>query len=255
MGLVDGKKALILGVANERSIAFSIAQRLVEEGAQVALTYQGEALESRAHKLAEALGTQVVVPCEVTNDADIERMFDTVGGQLGGIDMLVHAIAFAGKEALMGQYLDVSRQAFKQCMDISVFSFTALAARGAKLMTNGGSMLTLTYYGAEKVVRNYNVMGVAKAALEASVRYLAEDLGPQGIRVNAISAGPLKTLSAKGVRGFNSILATVSERAPLRRNITGPDVGASALYLLSDLSHGVTGEVVHVDSGYNIVGL
>ncbi len=255
MGLVSGKKALVLGVANERSIAFAIAQRLAEEGAQVALTYQGEALEKRARKLAEALGTQAVVPCDVTSDDDIARMFDTVGGQLGELDMLVHAIAFAGKEALMGKYGDVSREQFKQCMDISVYSFTALAARGAVLMPNGGSMLTLTYYGAEKVVRNYNVMGVAKAALEASVRYLAEDLGPQGIRVNAISAGPLKTLSAKGVRDFNSILSQVTERAPLRRNITGADVGASALFLLSDLSHGVTGEVLHVDSGYNIMGL
>ena len=255
MGLVSGKKALVLGVANERSIAFAIAQRLAEEGAQVALTYQGEALEKRAQKLAEALGTQVVVPCDVTSDDDIARMFDTVGGQLGELDMLVHAIAFAGKEALMGKYGDVSREQFKQCMDISVYSFTALAARGAALMPNGGSMLTLTYYGAEKVVRNYNVMGVAKAALEASVRYLAEDLGPQGIRVNAISAGPLKTLSAKGVRDFNSILSQVTERSPLRRNITGADVGASALFLLSDLGHGVTGEVLHVDSGYNIMGL
>jgi enoyl-[acyl-carrier protein] reductase I len=255
MGLVSGKKALVLGVANERSIAFAIAQRLAEEGAQLALTYQGEALAARAHKLAEALQSAVVVPCEVTRDDDIERMFDAVGEQLGGVDFLVHAIAFAGKEALMGQYSDVSREAFKQCMDISVFSFTALAARASKLMSNGGSMLTLTYYGAEKVVRNYNVMGVAKAALEASVRYLAEDFGPQGIRVNAISAGPLKTLSAKGVRDFNSILTQVTERAPLRRNITGHDVAATALFLLSDLSNGVTGEVVHVDSGYNIMGL
>ena len=255
MGLVSGKKALVLGVANERSIAFAIAQRLAAEGAQVALTYQGEALAERARKLADALETEIVVPCDVTNDDDIERMFETVAGALGGLDILVHAIAFAGKEALMGQYADVTREQFKECMDISVFSFTALAKRGAKFMPHGGAMLTLTYYGAEKVVSNYNVMGVAKAALEASVRYLAEDFGPQGIRVNAISAGPLKTLSAKGVRGFNSILAQVTERAPLRRNITGADVGASALFLLSDLSNGVTGEVVHVDSGYNIMGL
>lgn len=255
MGLVKGKKALVLGIANERSLAYAIAAKLADEGATLAVTYQGEALEGRVHKLAEALHAGTVLPCDVTRDSEIEDLFASIQRDMGQLDILVHAIAYAGREALSGAYSDVSRAAFLQAMDISVFSFTALARHAARLMPDGGAMLTLTYYGAEKVVRNYNVMGVAKAALEASVRYLAADLGARGIRVNAISAGPVKTLSAKGVRDFNSVLSQVDEKAPLRRNITSEEVGSAGLFLLSDHSGGITGEVVHVDAGYNIIGL
>jgi enoyl-[acyl-carrier protein] reductase I len=255
MGILSGKKALVLGIANERSLAFAIARRLADEGAALAVTYQGAALEARVRKLAEALPAATVVPCDVTSDAEISSLFERVEQELGGLDILVHAVAYAGREALSGAYSDVSREGFLQAMDISVFSFTALARHAAALMKDGGAMLTLSYYGAEKVVRNYNVMGVAKAALEASVRYLAADLGSRGIRVNAISAGPVKTLSAKGVRDFNSVLSQVEERAPLRRNITSGEVGAAGFFLLSDLSGGMTGEIIHVDAGYNIIGL
>jgi enoyl-[acyl-carrier protein] reductase I len=255
MGLVQGKRALVLGIANERSLAYAIAQKLSSEGATLALTYQGEALEERVKSLAVNLGSDHVLPCDVTDEAQLDRLFEVVGQELGGLDILVHAIAFAGRDALTGFYHGVSRLAFQQSMDISVYSFTALARRAAAVMEAGGSLLTLTYFGAEKVVRNYNVMGVAKAALEASVRYLAEDLGPQGVRVNGLSAGPVKTLSAKGVRDFNSMLSAVEMKAPLRRNITTEEVGKAALFLLSDLSSGVTGEILHVDAGYNIIGL
>jgi enoyl-[acyl-carrier protein] reductase I len=255
MGLVNGKRALVLGIANERSLAFAIAQKLAGEGATLALTYQGGALEERVRKLAEELQARLVVPCDVTSDAEIQRTFQVVGGELGGLDLLVHAIAYAGREALAGDYCAVTRETFLQAMDISVYSLTALAREAAPLMREGGAMLTLTYYGSEKVIRNYNVMGVAKAALEASVRYLAADLGPRGIRVNAVSAGPVKTLSAKGVRDFNAMLAHVGEKAPLKRNITAQEVGALALFLLSDLGSGITGEVVYVDAGYHIVGM
>lgn len=255
MGLVSGKRALVLGVANERSLAHAIAQKLSDEGATLALTYQGEVLEERVRSLAQPLGAALVLPCDVGRDEDIETLFDVVGKELGGLDILVHAIAFAGREALAGAYHAVTRAGFAQALDISVYSFTALAHAAAPLMSQGGALLTLTYYGAEKVVPNYNVMGVAKAALEASVRYLAADLGPQGVRVNAISAGPVKTLSAKGVRDFGSMLSVVADKAPLRRNIDALEVGNAALFLLSDLATGITGEILYVDAGYNIMGM
>jgi enoyl-[acyl-carrier protein] reductase I len=253
---MSGKKALVTGIANERSLAYFIASKLVAEGAELVLTYQGEALEARVRKIAETLQTENVVECDVCLDKEIDALFDRIGSDMGGLDAMVHAIAYADKDALSGRYCDVSRAAFLQAMEIGAFSFAAMAKRAAALMEDtGGSMLTLTYYGAEKVVQNYNVMGVTKAALEASVRYLANDLGPSGIRVNAISAGPVKTLSAKGVRDFNSILTRISDKSPMRRNITGAEVGDAALFLLSDLSSGVTGETMHVDAGYNIIGV
>ena len=256
MGLLDGKKALILGLANERSLAYAIAQRLVAEGATLAVTYQGQALEERVRGLAEALKTTTVLPCDVGNDAALDALFDTVGRDLGGLDMLVHAIAYAEKEDLVGPYYTVSRRGFLTALEIGAYSFTALARGAAPLMEGrAGSMLTLTYFGAEKVIPHYNIMGVTKAALEASVRYLANDLGPRGIRVNAISAGPIKTLSAKGVSGFNAMLTHARAKSPLQRNISGEDVGAAALFLLSDLGAGVTGEIVHFDAGYNIIGM
>ena len=256
MGLMEGKRALVTGIANERSLAYFIALKLASEGAQLALTYQGEVVEARVRKLAETLQTDILIECDVTQDRQIDAMFDTVGDQLGGLDVLVHAIAYADKEALSGRYCDVTRAAFLQAMEIGAFSLAAMAKGAAPLMEDaGGSILTLSYYGAEKVVPNYNIMGVTKAALEASVRYLANDLGPSGIRVNAISAGPVKTLSAKGVRDFNSILTRISDKSPMRRNISGTEVGDSALFLLSDLSSGVTGEIMHVDAGYNTIGI
>lgn len=257
MGLVSGKKALVTGIANERSLAYAIAQKLVSEGATVALTYQGEALEERARKLADTLQTSVVVPCDVGRDEDIDRMYETVGQEMGGIDILLHSIAFAEKEDLVGAYYTVSRRGFLKALEIGAYSFTALARGARPLMEaqGGGSMLTLTYFGAEKVIQHYNVMGVAKAALEASVRYLANDLGPEKIRVNALSAGPIKTLSAKGVSDFNSMLVHSREKAPLQRNVTGEDIGSAGLFLLSDLASGITGEVMHVDCGYNIIGM
>ncbi len=254
MGLVQGKRALVMGIASARSLAHAIAQKLADEGAELLVTYQGENLEERVRELAEPLGAKLVLPCDVRDDAEIEQLFAVIQKEVGGLDLVVHAIAFAGREALAGAYFDVQRAAFLQALDISVYSFTALARAAAPLMPSGGALLTLTYYGAEKVVRNYNVMGVAKAALECSVRYLAEDLGPRGVRVNAISAGAVKTLSAKGVRDFNNILAVGREKAPLRRNIDAEDVGATALFLLSDLAAGITGEIVHVDAGINIIG-
>ena len=254
MGLVQGKRALVMGIASERSLAHAIARKLADEGAELVLTYQGESLEERVRDLAAPLGAKLVLPCDVRDDAQIEKLFATIEKEVGGLDLLVHAIAFAGREALAGAYYDVGRAGFLQAMDISVYSFTALARAASPLLSSGGALLTLTYYGAEKVVRNYNVMGVAKAALEASVRYLAEDLGPKGVRVNAISAGAVKTLSAKGVRDFNSMLATGREKAPLRRNIAAEEVGTTALFLLSDLAAGITGEIVHVDAGINIIG-
>lgn len=257
MGLVSGKKALVTGIANERSLAYVIAQKLVAEGATLALTYQGEALEERARKLAETLRTSVVVPCDVGRDEEIERMYDSVGQELGGLDILVHSIAFAEKEDLVGPYYTVSRRGFLKALEIGAYSFTALARGARPLMEaqGGGAMLTLTYFGAEKVILHYNVMGVAKAALEASMRYLASDLGPEKIRVNALSAGPIKTLSAKGVSDFNSMLSHSRAKAPLKRNVTGDDIGSAGLFLLSDLASGITGEVLHVDCGYNIIGM
>ena len=256
MGWMSGKKVLVTGLANERSLAFAIAQQLVAEEATLALTYQGEALKDRVGKLAETLDTRLVLPCDVGQDAEVDQLFATLKREWGGLDGLVHAIAFAEKSDLEGPYSNVSRRGFLLAMDIGAYSFTALARGAAPLMEGrGGSMLTLTYFGAEKVIPNYNIMGVTKAALEASVRYLANDFGTAGIRVNAISAGPIKTLSARGVRDFNDMLTHVADKAPLRRNITSEDVGHTGLFLLSDRSAGITGEILHVDCGYNIMGM
>lgn len=256
MNLFQDKRVIVFGVANERSIAWGIADAMYKHGARLAFTFAGEALEKRVRPLAESVGADLVLPCDVTDDAQIEAVFAKVGQHWGGLDVLVHAVAFANREDLEGSYLDTSRAGFKLALDVSAYSLVALARQAAPLMQpNGGSMITLTYYGAEKVVAGYNVMGVAKAALEASVRYLAADLGPQNIRINAISAGPIKTLAAAGIKGFKSILHVVEEKAPLRKNVTQEDVANTALFLCSALGAGVTGEVLHVDSGYNILGL
>ncbi|MEW6568029.1 MAG: enoyl-ACP reductase [Chloroflexota bacterium] len=255
MSLLQGKTALIFGVANDHSIAWGIAQAMHANGARLAFSYAGEALERRVRPLAESVGATFIEPCDVTSDEQIERLFALAAEQLGRLDVLVHAIAFAGREALSGPYYKIDREGFRQAMDISVYSFTALARGAQALMTQGGSMMTLTYYGSQKAVPHYNVMGVAKAALEASTRYLAADLGPRGIRVNAISAGPVRTLSAAGVAGFKRMYREFAELAPLRRNITLQDIGGAAVWLASDLSSAVTGEVLFVDSGYNILGV
>jgi enoyl-[acyl-carrier protein] reductase I len=253
--LMKGKKGLIMGVANDRSIAWGIAAAAAEQGAELAFTYQGEALERRVRPLAERVGSSLVMPCDVTSPESVEQAFETIKQEWGSIDFIVHAIAFSDKNELTGKYVDTSRENFLRTMDISVYSFTAVAQKAAPLMNEGGSMLTLTYYGAERVMPHYNVMGVAKAALEASVRYLAADLGGDNIRVNAISAGPIKTLAASGIGDFRFILKWNEFNAPLKRNVTIEDVGRSGLYLLSDLGSGVTGEVLHVDSGYHTVGM
>ncbi len=252
---LSGKKGLVMGVANDRSIAWGISKAAHDNGAELAFTYQGEALEKRVRPLAESVGSKIVLPCDVTDEASIDATFDAIEKEWGHIDFVVHAIAFSDKNELDGLYLNTTRENFLRTMDISVFSFTAVAQRAAKLMKEDGSLITLTYYGAERVMPHYNVMGVAKAALEASVRYLATDLGPQGIRVNAISAGPIKTLAASGIGDFRYILKWNELNSPLRRNVTIDEVGNSALFLLSDLGRGVTGEVMHVDSGYHTVGM
>jgi len=244
-----------MGVANDRSIAWGIAQALANSGAELAFTYQGDALEKRVRPLAESVGSDILIPCDVTDEASVDSAFKTLEDKWGGIDFVVHAIAFSDKSELDGLYLNTSRDNFLKTMDVSVYSFTAVAQKAAPLMNEGGSLLTLTYYGAERVMPHYNVMGVAKAALEASVRYLAADLGPKGVRVNAISAGPIKTLAASGIGDFRYILKWNELNSPLRRNVTTEDVGRSALFLLSDLGSGVTGEVLHVDSGYHTVGM
>ncbi len=254
-GLMAGRRGLVMGVANERSIAWGIARALAAAGGQLALTYQGEALAKRVLPLARSLGSELVVPCDVGEDASIDAAFAAVEKAWGGIDFLVHAIAFSDKEELKGQYLDTTRRNFALTLDLSCYSFTAVSQRAVRLMKEGGSLLTLTYYGAERVVPHYNVMGVAKAALEASVRYLAADLGHRGIRVNAISAGPIKTLAASGIGDFRYILKWNELNSPLQRNVSIEQVGGAALYLLSDLAQGVTGEVHHVDSGYHVVGM
>jgi enoyl-[acyl-carrier protein] reductase I len=250
-----GKRGLIMGVANERSIAWGIARMARAHGAELAFTYQGEALMKRVQPLAASVGARHVLPCDVTDDASIDGVFAALKEAWGGLDFVVHAIAFSDKEELKGLYLETSRRNFQQTLDISCYSFTAVAQRAAPLMTAGGSLLTLTYYGAERVMPHYNVMGVAKAALESSVRYLAADLGGRGIRVNAISAGPIKTLAASGIGDFRYILRWNQLNAPLKRNVTTEDVGGAALYLLSNLSQGVTGEIHHVDAGYHLVGM
>jgi enoyl-[acyl-carrier protein] reductase I len=253
--LMAGKRGLIMGVANSRSIAWGIAEACARHGAELAFTFQGEALEKRVRPLAEQVGANLVLPCDVTDEASIDATFDALKDAWGSIDFVVHAIAFSDKDELTGRYVDTSMNNFQQTMNISCYSFTAVAQRAEKLMTDGGSLLTLTYYGAEKVMPHYNVMGVAKAALEASVRYLAEDLGKQNIRVNAISAGPIKTLAASGIGDFRYILKWNEHNSPLRRTVGTDEVGDSALYLLSNLSRGVTGEIHHVDCGYNLVGM
>jgi enoyl-[acyl-carrier protein] reductase I len=254
-GLMAGKRGLILGVANNRSIAWGIARACADQGAEIALTYQGEAFRKRVEPLAAELGAHVVGHCDVTEPETLDAVFAEVGKTFGKIDFLVHAIAFSDKEELDGRYVETTRENFLRTMDISVYSFTTVAKRAEALMPDGGSLLTLTYYGAEKVMPHYNVMGVAKAALEASVRYLAVDLGGSKIRVNAISAGPIKTLAASGIGDFRYILKWNEYNAPLKRTVTIEEVGDAGLYLLSDLSRGVTGEVHHVDSGYHVVGM
>ncbi|SEH46609.1 Enoyl-[acyl-carrier-protein] reductase [NADH] [Magnetospirillum fulvum] len=244
-----------MGVANDRSIAWGIAQAARAQGAELAFTYQGEALEKRVRPLAETVGSSLVLPCDVSDEASIDAVFDTLAKTWGKIDFLVHAIGFSDKEELRGRYADTSLQNFQNTMHISVFSFTSVARRAAAMMPDGGSLLTLTYYGAERVMPHYNVMGVAKAALEASVRYLAVDLGRDNIRVNALSAGPMKTLAASGIGDFRYILKWNQYNSPLKRNVTLEDIGGAGLYLLSDLSSGVTGETHHVDSGYHVVGM
>ena len=253
--LMAGKRGLIMGVANNRSIAWGIAKAVAAQGAEVALTYQGDALKKRVVPLAAELGSDVVLPCDVTDPASMDAVFAELKAKWGRLDFLVHAIAFADKAELDGRYVDTSEKNFTQSLLISCYSFTALANRAEKLMTNGGSMLTLTYYGAEKVMPHYNVMGVAKAALEASVRYLAADLGKQAIRVNAISAGPIKTLAASGISDFRYILKWNEYNSALRRTVTIEEVGASGLYLLSELGRAVTGEIHHVDAGYHVQGM
>lgn len=254
--LMERKRILVCGVANDHSIAWSIAQRLHDEGAELAFTYPNESIEKRVRPLAESLGCSRIYPCDVTRDDDIDALFARLRDSWDACDGLVHSIAFAQRDELKGRFVDTSRQGFQLALDISAYSLVAMARRAEPLIAaRRGAILSLTYFGAEKVLPNYNVMGVAKAALEASVRYLAADLGPSGVRVNALSAGPMRTLSSAGISGFKTMLHHHAERSPLRRNTTGDDVAGTALYLLSDLSAGVTGEVVHVDGGYNILGM
>ncbi|WP_275403044.1 enoyl-ACP reductase FabI [Roseicyclus persicicus] len=255
MGLMTGKRGLIMGLANDKSIAWGIAKAVAAEGAELAFSYQGDALLKRVQPLAESLGSTLMVPCDVADEASVDALFERLQAEWGSLDFVVHAIGFSDKNELRGRYVDTSPANFAMTMNISVYSFTAVCQRAEKMMPNGGSLLTLTYYGAEKVMPHYNVMGVAKAALEASVMYLAEDLGRDGIRVNAISAGTIKTLAASGIGDFRYILKWNEYNSPLRRTVTQDEVGKSALYLLSDLSSAVTGEVLHVDSGYHVIGM
>jgi enoyl-[acyl-carrier protein] reductase I len=255
MGAMRGMRGVILGVANNRSIAWGIAKAARAAGAELGFTYQGEALEKRVRPLAKEIGAEVLGHCDVTEGATIDAVFAQAEKVWGSLDFVVHCIAFADKDQLIGRYIDTTEENFAKSLAISCYSFTAIAQRAEKLMRNGGSMLTLTYYGAEKWMPHYNVMGVAKAALEASVRYLAADLGEKGIRVNAISAGPIKTLAASGIGDFRYILRWNEYNAPLRRSVTTEEVGESAVYLLSSMSRGVTGEILHVDAGYHVVGM
>ena len=253
--LMAGKKGLIMGVANERSIAWGIAKACHDAGAKIAFTFQGEALEKRVRPLASSIGSEIILPCDVTDPASIDATFAEIQKKWGDLDFVVHAIAFSNKDELRGRYLDTTPDNFALTMNVSVYSFTAVAKRAVTMMKNGGSLLTLTYYGAERVIPHYNVMGVAKAALEASVRYLAADLGEQKIRVNAISAGPIKTLAFAGINDGRYILKWNELNSPLKRNVSTEEVGNAGLYLLSDLGTGVTGEVMHVDAGYHVVGM
>ncbi len=253
--LMQGKRGLIMGLANDKSIAWGIAKALSEAGAELAFSYQGDALKKRVGPLAEKLGSDMVLPCDVSDEASIDALFEGIKEKWGDIDFIVHAIGFSDKNELRGRYVDTSAENFRKTMDISVYSFTSVMQRAEKMMKPGSSAITLTYYGAERIMPHYNVMGVAKAALEASVRYLAEDLGKDGIRVNSISAGPIKTLAASGIGDFRYILKWNEYNSPLRKNVSIDEVGGSALYLLSDLSSGVTGETHHVDAGYHVVGM
>ncbi len=253
--LMDGKKGLVMGVANDRSIAWGIASAAHAQGAELAFTYQGEALRKRVGPLAESVGSGLVLPCDVTDTTSLDAVFEEISERWGKLDFVVHAIAYSDKEELKGQYIDTSPDNFASTMNVSCYSFTAVCQRARRLMDDGGSILTLTYFGAERVMPHYNVMGVAKAALEASVRYLAEDLGRERIRVNSLSAGPMKTLAASGIGDFRYILKWNEYNSPLRRNVNMDDIGGAGVYLLSDLSSGVTGETHHVDCGYNVVGM
>ncbi len=253
--LLAGKRGLIMGVANDRSIAWGIARAAVAHGAEVAFTYQGEALRKRVLPLAQSLGCDLVLPCDVTDTASLDQVFATLAERWGSLDFVLHAIAFSDKEQLKGRYVDTTAENFAETMLVSCYSFTAVCRQAEKLMPNGGSLLTLSYMGAERVMPHYNVMGVAKAALEASVRYLAADLGRENIRVNAISAGPMKTLAASGIGDFRFILRWNQYNAPLRRNVTLDDVAGAGVYILSDLSSGVSGEIHYVDCGYNVIGM
>ena len=254
--LFEGKRVLVFGVANDRSIAWGIAQALHEHGASLIFTYAAEALEKRVRPLAESVEAEMILPCDVGDDQQVEECFARIREKWDSFDVLIHAVAFANREDLEGRFMNTSRAGFLKAQEISVFSLVLLARHSAPMLRErAGNILTLSYYGAQKVVTNYNVMGVAKAALESSVRYLAADLGPDGVRVNAISAGPIKTLAASGVRGFKGLMSLAEERTPLRRNVTQGDVGSAALFLCSDLAAGVTGEVVYVDGGYHIMGV
>jgi enoyl-[acyl-carrier protein] reductase I len=252
---MKGKRGLIMGLANDRSLAWGIARALGDQGAELAFSYQGEALEKRVRPLAGELGSDMLIDCDVSSMDALDSAFDEIGKKWDKLDFLVHAIGYSDKNELRGKFVDTSMDNFLMTMNISVYSFVAVAQRARKLMTNGGSLLTLTYYGSEKVIPHYNVMGVAKSALDTSVKYLAADLGPEGIRVNAISAGPIKTLAASGIGDFRYIMKWNEYNSPLRRNVTIEDVGGAGLYLLSDLASGVTGEIHHVDAGYNVVGM
>ncbi len=254
-GLMAGKRGLIMGLANDKSIAWGITQQLAAHGAEIAFSYQGDALKKRVEPLIASIGMSEMVECDVSSEESMDALFAQLAAKWGKIDFLVHAIGFSDKNELRGRYVDTSRQNFLMTMDISVYSFTAVCQRAAAMMNEGGSLLTLTYYGAEKVMPHYNVMGVAKAGLEASIMYLAEDLGKDGIRVNAISAGPIKTLAASGIGDFRYILKWNELNSPLRRNVTQEEVGKAALFLLSDLGSGTTGENLHVDCGYHVVGM
>jgi enoyl-[acyl-carrier protein] reductase I len=254
-GLMSGKRGLIMGLANDKSLAWGISKRLAEAGAELAFSYQGEALQKRVGPLAAEVGSDFMIECDVADMADLDRLFETLKARWETIDFVVHAIGFSDKNELRGKYVDTSLDNFLMSMNISAYSFTAVARRARDMMPDGGALLTLTYYGAEKVIPHYNVMGLAKAALETSVKYLAMDLGPENIRVNAISAGPIKTLAASGIGDFRYILKWNEYNSPLRRNVTIEDVGGAGLYLLSDLASGVTGEIHHVDAGYNVVGM
>jgi enoyl-[acyl-carrier protein] reductase I len=253
--MLENKVGMIFGVANQRSIAWACAQACAEKGAKLAFTYQGDRLKENVEKLTNDMDGAIVLPCDVSNQTEVDAAFQTIEKEYGKLDFLIHSIAFAPKEALEGEFLMTSREAFTTALEISAFSLPQLARAAAPLMKDGGSIVTMSYYGAEKVVQNYNVMGVAKSALESSVRYLAEDLGKQNIRINAISAGPLNTLSARGVKGMGAMLKHIAQNAPLRRNVEAREVGNTALFLVSDLSSAITGETIYVDCGFNIIGI